>query len=138
MSNFNIKGGRLANLGATFWLPLNPIESDLSGVEYRPDVILRNLLDISKYFPIISTSSSSCTNPSSSATSITNATIINNLQTRRRSSQFSYNGTTSTCDNEKHHQQHQRYNNKSRRGNSLPDIECMNSEAENSLDSICS
>lgn len=52
----DIKGGYLAGLGATFWLPLTTeaIEhlNDEDGVEYKPTHILRNLLDLYKYFNI--------------------------------------------------------------------------------------
>lgn len=52
----DIKGGYLAGLGATFWLPLTPeaIEdlNDQNDVEHKPTHILRSLLDLYKYFNI--------------------------------------------------------------------------------------
>lgn len=53
----DIKGGNLAGLGATFWLPLNleaieelPDYLDEYGDESNPTYILTNLLDFYKYF----------------------------------------------------------------------------------------
>lgn len=52
----DIKGGYLAGLGATFWLPLtaDAIDdlNDEDDVEHKPTHILRNLLDLYKYFNI--------------------------------------------------------------------------------------
>ncbi|KAI8125660.1 N-acylneuraminate-9-phosphatase [Lucilia cuprina] len=50
----DIKGGNLAGLAATFWLPLTPDAiKDLNNdddVDHKPTHILRNLLDLYKYF----------------------------------------------------------------------------------------
>lgn len=56
----DIKGGNLAGLGATFWLPLTLDEiekllrTDESGLEHnKPTFILRNLLEFYDYFSVI-------------------------------------------------------------------------------------
>lgn len=55
----DIKGGNLAGLTATFWLPLSAEaikdlhdEGDDVSVDHKPTHILRNLLDLYKYFNI--------------------------------------------------------------------------------------
>lgn len=55
----DIKGGNLAGLAATFWLPLSAEaikdlhdEDDAVSVDHKPTHILRNLLDLYKYFNI--------------------------------------------------------------------------------------
>ncbi|KAM7347685.1 N-acylneuraminate-9-phosphatase [Cochliomyia hominivorax] len=54
----DIKGGNLAGLAATFWLPLNSEaihdlhNNDVHNKDHKPTYILRNLLDLYKYFNI--------------------------------------------------------------------------------------
>ncbi|XP_037938570.1 N-acylneuraminate-9-phosphatase [Teleopsis dalmanni] len=128
----DIKGGHC--LGATFWLPLNHAEIDLSDVTHPPDVTLRTLLDLYKYFPAVYKNNVN-----------TSTTNISSTQSKRRGSHISYSSTLSTCDSEifysNHYQQHNfqvpqqkkdneycnRRINKYRRGGSLPAIECFNS-----------
>ncbi|XP_036318483.1 N-acylneuraminate-9-phosphatase [Rhagoletis pomonella] len=172
----DIKGGRLAGLGATFWIPLNPGEIDLNDVPHKPDFTLKQLLDLYKYFPTLNNTRNIRNNTNSTATSTSaqsNAVTTSLLthgnngalavlpQYRRRGSQISHSRTISTCysDLQRHQTHHQplefgpeqhdqesqdewfneRLNQeqcRQRRGGSLPTMDYMNSEAENSSDSL--
>ena len=51
----DIKGGNLAGLGATFWMPLSPEAIQClnpDDIDHKPAYILRNLLDLYNYFHI--------------------------------------------------------------------------------------
>ncbi|XP_026838583.1 N-acylneuraminate-9-phosphatase isoform X2 [Drosophila erecta] len=135
----DIKGGHLAQLGLTFWMPLSNSSSaaqSLEGVEYKPHVKLGNLLEMYKYFPRL------------------NAVALPELpSTSRRcgshispSGQGSGSGSSSSVScvsiaghGYHHHNQHLQQQQRQwhyRRGVSLPAMDCSNSEAENSCDSF--
>ncbi|XP_020715401.1 uncharacterized protein LOC101451032 isoform X2 [Ceratitis capitata] len=105
----DIKGGCLAGLGATFWIPLSPGEIDLNDVEYKPDFTLKQLLDLYKYFPSLNNTRNVRGNSTGNATGTStqnNITTTLSLahgasaalpQYRRRGSQISHSRTISTC-----------------------------------------
>ncbi|KAH8387118.1 hypothetical protein KR093_004858 [Drosophila rubida] len=154
----DIKGGHLAQLGLTFWTPLNSSSAAqcLDDVEYKPHIKLGNLLDMYKYFPRLSAvaSGSAASGTAASSTAPSN----------RRGSHMSASPSGS-CDHAaalaarqqqlQHQHQHQpqaqqqqqqqHYQQQEatyarqwayRRGGSLPAMDCSNSETENSCDSF--
>ncbi|XP_018800475.1 PREDICTED: N-acylneuraminate-9-phosphatase [Bactrocera latifrons] len=175
----DIKGGNLAGLSATFWIPLNAGEIDLNDVQHKPDFTLKQLLDLYKYFPSLNNtrnvranlnSNTNGTNAQCNAgTTYSLAHGVNGAsavlpQYRRRGSQISHSRTISTCYSDlQRHQTHQQQPNqfgqvqneqeshdewfnerlnqeqyRQRRGGSLPTMDYLNSEAENSSDSLFS
>ncbi|KAM8719538.1 hypothetical protein ACLKA7_005729 [Drosophila subpalustris] len=134
----DIKGGHLAQLGLTFWTPLNSSSAaqSLDDVEYKPHIKLNNLLDIYKYFPRINQAVPS--------------TVSSAANSRRGSHMCSGSGSgssssssSSSCQEQQQQQQHlqqqqqQQYHQWAyRRGGSLPAMDCSNSETENSCDSF--
>ncbi|XP_067639001.1 N-acylneuraminate-9-phosphatase [Eurosta solidaginis] len=178
----DIKGGCLSGLGATFWVPLNAGEIDFNDVPHKPDITLKHLLDLYKYFPSLNntrnirasnlnsnTNLSTSIHGNCSATTTTlahgiNAGVTGLLQNRRRGSQISHSRTISTCYSDLQRHQTTTHNEpisferdqmeqdsqdewfseplnpekftRQRRGGSLPSMDYLNSEAENSSDSL--
>ena len=95
-------------MGVTFWTPLNNADTDLTDIDYPPQFILRNLIDILKYFPKVnSTSLNNATTAAMQAisqTSVTNKPAQQNSLSQR-CRQFSYSATSSTCDSDCQQQQ---------------------------------
>lgn len=121
----DIKGGCLAKLGASFWLPLNQsdIDCDLAdvAVAHRPDYVLRSLSDLYKYFPIngvasavggMSTIGAATTSAAGGQAQTALNGAANQSNHYRRCSQISRSTTTSTCNSDlqrlqQQQQQHQ-------------------------------
>ncbi|EDV92275.1 N-acylneuraminate-9-phosphatase [Drosophila grimshawi] len=128
----DIKGGHLAQLGLTFWTPLNSSAASqcLDDVAYKPHIKLNSLLEIYKYFPRLNAVAAPIAAPQHHATSTSS----------RRSSHISStiisSNSISSSSNNRGSSDAYRRQCAYRRGGSLPAMDCSNSEAENSCDSI--
>lgn len=135
-----LQGGHLAQLGLTFWMPLNSSSSAsqcLDDVEYKPHIKLNNLLELYKYFPRLNVAAPappSTTNRRSSHMPITLS-----------GGSSSASSSSSSCETDRAAavRQQQNYAEDAyqrqwayRRGGSLPAMDCSNSETENSCDSF--
>ncbi|XP_017870155.1 PREDICTED: N-acylneuraminate-9-phosphatase [Drosophila arizonae] len=140
----DIKGGHLAQLGLTFWLPLSTSSAAsqcLDDVEYKPHVKLNSLLDLYKYFPRLNA-------VAAAATPSTTNRRSSHSQSSSGSGSISGSGIGSGAGSNSDHDRgagvrQQPYGEDSyqrqsayRRGGSLPAMDCSNSEAENSCDSF--
>ncbi|EDW62773.1 N-acylneuraminate-9-phosphatase [Drosophila virilis] len=140
----DIKGGHLAQLGLTFWMPLNSSSSAsqcLDDVEYKPHIKLNNLLELYKYFPRLNVTAPappSTTNRRSSHMPITlsgggnvsssgSGTSVSSTETERAAAVRQQQNYAEDA-----YQRQWAY----RRGGSLPAMDCSNSETENSCDSF--
>ncbi|KAH8399915.1 hypothetical protein KR215_004180 [Drosophila sulfurigaster] len=154
----DIKGGHLAQLGLTFWTPLNSSSAAqcLDDVEYKPHIKLNNLLEMYKYFPRLSAVGSLSSSSMASSSGGANGASTTSANHRRGSHMSS--SPSGSCDHAttrqqqqhqlqqqqqhqhqlQHHQHHGTYPRQwaYRRGGSLPAMDCSNSETENSCDSF--
>lgn len=118
----------------TIWMPLNPddkiIYNDLPD-DTRPDIVVDNLLDMFKDFPVNENSLSNkySTNGSNSSSSSSSSSGFRHNM-RRNNSQVGIVGWPM-----QQQQQRRTYAGRYRRGASLPDIDCS---SENSCDSVFS